>query len=75
MTVWTVPALRAEIEYRQERVRRDWPRRIRRRWVRTDPTPPVALVRPSAVPAQRTAGPGERVPVGSGSGSTARGRR
>lgn len=79
MTFWTWPALRVEIEYRQEQVRRDaagwrW-RRTRRRTDearRIDEHPVVADPRDD-IPAPREAGPGEqRVPVGCASGSNRR---
>jgi predicted ATP-dependent serine protease len=72
MTFWTWPALRVEIEYRQEQVRRDaagprW-RRARRSAVeasRVDESRTTSD-RCGATPAPRESGPGERrVPVGS----------
>ncbi|MQA15866.1 MAG: hypothetical protein GEV09_17435 [Pseudonocardiaceae bacterium] len=68
MSFWTWPALRAEVDYRQEQVRRDaagWRRRrARRRAVEEPAAPPES---PPPIPEPRTAGPGERVPVGSAS--------
>jgi hypothetical protein len=75
MIVWTGPALRAEIEYRHEELRKafghrsDRRRRGGRRWSRRALDPAAPAVR---IPRQRTAGPGERrVPVGCTPGSDA----
>jgi hypothetical protein len=69
VNVWTLPALRAEIEYRHEEMRRAFGSR-RRRWgrrVAAEPQQPPAAPR---IPRQRTAGPGEqRVPVGCAAGA------
>lgn len=58
MILWTEFALRAEIEYRQEKVRQSF--RPRKRWQDADalsvPSWPTAV----RIPTQRTAGPGER---------------
>lgn len=62
MIVWTEPALWAEVAYRRERVRHDVAPR-RRRWRAPEAAIPVAPPAPP-IPVQRTAGPGERVPVG-----------
>lgn len=62
MTVWTETALRAEIEYRHQELRRAFGRRARSH--RRAPAQPAPVVR---LPRQRSAGPGERrIPEGGG---------